>query len=407
LSVGPRIGFAYDPAGNGKMAIRGGFGIFYDRVQGNVFSNTVGQPPTIYSPTVYFGSVDNFLQATGAVGPPGVTVVQTGQQSLPAVMNYSFGVQREVGFHTVVDAAYVGSLGRHIIYERNINPIPLLAHFNPAYVDSTTSSPLPDNYLRPYLGMGNITMEMFGATTNYHSLQLTVNRRMSHGIQYGLSYTWSKALGVASTDGTTVSPYFNMRQRNYGPLSYDIPQMLIVHYTWDLPNLGKTFNNKFAGLVLSNWQLSGITGAMSGTPFTPGFSTSDGADISGSTESARIDVVGNPAVVGQQSFYNNINAAAFARPAKGTFGTAGTNIIRNPSWTNWDMSLAKRIPWKGEERFFQLRGEFYNVWNHTEFSSFDTGFRFNPAGQQINANLGAFNGTRDPRKIQLSLRLMF
>jgi hypothetical protein len=230
---------------------------------------------------------------------------------------------------------------------------------------------------------------------------------MSHGIQYGLSYTWSKALGVASTDGTTVSPYFNMRQRNYGPLSYDIPQMLIVHYTWDLPNPGKALNNKFAGLVLGNWQLSGITAAMSGTPFTPGFSTSDGADISGSTESARIDVVGNPALIGQQSFYSNINAAAFARPAKGTFGTAGTNIIRNPSWTNWDMSLAKRIPWKGEERFFQLRGEFYNVWNHTEFSSFDTGFRFNPAGQQINANLGTFNGTRDPRKIQLSLRLMF
>jgi hypothetical protein len=147
---------------------------------------------------------------------------------------------------------------------------------------------------------------------------------------------------------------------------------------------------------------------MSGTPFTPGFSTSDGADISGSTEGARIDVIGNPSLPGsQKNFLTNFNAAAFARPAKGTFGNAGTNIMRNPAWSNWDMSLSKRIPWRGEDRYFQLRGEFYNAWNHTEFSSFDTGFRFNPAGQQINSNLGSFNGTRDPRRLQLSLRLAF
>ncbi len=408
LSIGPRFGFAYDPFGNGKTAIRGGFGIFYDRVQGNVFSNTVGQPPTIYSPTVYFGNLDTFLQATGAVGPPSVTVVQTGQQPLPTVMNYSFGVQREVGFHTVVDAAYVGSLGRHLVYERNINPIPMFAHFDPKNTDLTTNSPLPDNYLRPYLGMGNITMEMFGATSNYHALQVSVNRRMSHGIQYGVSYTWSKALGVASTDGSTVSPYFDMRHRNYGPLSYDVPHMLIVNYIWDLPNPGRKLNNRVAGVVLGDWQLSGITAAMSGTPFTPSFSTSDGADITGSTEGATIQVVGNPKLASdQRSFSRNFNTAAFARPAQGTFGNAGTNIMRNPAWSNWDISLSKRIPWKGEQRYFQLRGEFYNAWNHTEFSAFDTSFRFNPAGQQINTNLGAYTATRNPRQIQLSLRLTF
>lgn len=408
LSIGPRFGFAYDPFGNGKTAIRGGFGIFYDRVQGNVFSNTVGQPPTIYSPTVYFGNLDTFLQATGAVGPPSVTVVQTGQQPLPTVMNYSFGVQREVGFHTVVDAAYVGSLGRHLVYERNINPIPMFAHFDPRNADPTTNSPLPDNYLRPYLGMDNITMEMFGATSNYHALQVSVNRRMAYGIQYGVSYTWSKVLGVASTDGSTVSPYFDMRHRNYGPLSYDVPHMLIVNYIWDLPNPGRKLNNRVVGVVLGNWQLSGITAAMSGTPFTPGFSTSDGADITGSTEGATIQAVGDPHLPSdQRSFLRNFNTAAFARPAQGTFGNAGTNIMRNPAWSNWDISLSKRIPWKGEERYFQLRGEFYNAWNHTEFSAFDTGFRFNAAGQQINTNLGAYTATRNPRQIQLSLRLTF
>jgi len=406
FSVAPRFGFAYDPVGNGKTAIRGGFGIFYDRVQGNVFSNTVGQPPTIFSPTVSFGSLDTFLQASGVVGPPAVTVVQTGQQHLPTVMNFSIGVQREVGFHTVVDASYVGSLGRHIVYEYNMNPIPMFAHFDPKNVDSTTGSPLADNYLRPYLGMGNITMEGFGATTNYHSLQVSVNRRMSHGIQYGLSYTFSKGLGVASTDSTTVSPYFDMRHRNYGPFSYDIPQMLMINYAWDLPDLGKKLNSKAVTAVLGNWQLSGVTSAMVGTPFTPGFSTSDGADISGSTESARIDVLGDWHL-GSKDFFHQFNTAAFGRPAKGTFGTSGVYNMRYPGWSNWDMSVSKRIPWKGEQRYFQFRGEFYNVINHAEFNGYDAGFRFNPQGQQINTNLGTLNGTRDPRKIQLSLRLMF
>ena len=81
--------------------------------------------------------------------------------------------------------------------------------------------------------------------------------------------------------------------------------------------------------------------------------------------------------------------------------------MRNPSWNNWDMSFSKRMPLKSEQRFFQFRAEFYNIWNHTQFNGYNTTARFNPAGQQINANFGALTGTRDPRKIQLSARFMF
>jgi len=408
FSIAPRIGFAYDPRGNGKTAIRGGFGIFYDRPQGNVYSGTVGQPPVSYNPSVSFGNLDTFLQATGVVGPPGVTVVEATKQPLATTMNFSLGAQRELGFRSVIDVSYVGSLARHMIIQRNINSIPMYAHFDPKNIDSTTNSPLPDNYLRPYLGMGTINMRTFDGTSNYHGLQVAANRRMTKGLQYGMSYTWAKTLGVSNADFGGVSVYFPVRKQNYGPLGYDIRHMLVLNYTWELPALGKKLDNKILGAVTDNWQLSGITTFMTGTPFTPGFSTSDGQDITGSQEGARITLIGDPNLPkSQRTFFKNFNTDAFARTPQRDFGNAGNGILRNPAWNNWDISVSRRIPWKGEERYFQFRGEFYNAWNHTQFSGYDTGARFNPQGQQINANFGALTGTRDPRKIQLSLRLMF
>ncbi|MCX6635067.1 MAG: hypothetical protein NT090_08300, partial [Acidobacteria bacterium] len=146
----------------------------------------------------------------------------------------------------------------------------------------------------------------------------------------------------------------------------------------------------------------------SGTPFTPGFSTSDGAEITGSTEGARVTVTGDPRLgKSEKTFFRNFNTDVFARTPVRNFGNAGVGILRGPGINNWDISVSKRIPVTGEERYFQLRGEFYNAWNHTQFSGIDSGARFDPTGKQINANLGAYNGARDPRKIQLSLRLMF
>lgn len=410
VSFGPRVGFALDLFGNGKTAIRGGFGIFYDRPQGNVYSGTNGQPPVAFSPTLYYSTLDTFLQASGAIGPTGVNAPQVGKQSLPRVANYSLGIQRDVGFNTVIDISYVGSAGRHLLYAKDINAIPMYAHFDPANRDlTTTSSPLPDNFLRPYLGLGSINVRSFGGNSNYNSLQVVATRRMSKGIQFGISYTFSKSLGIGEGDFDGMSPYFPIRQRNYGLLPFNRTNLLSINYTWQIPSLGKRVNSKAVDMVLGGWQLSGITSFVTGAPFRPGFSTVDGADITGSGEGARIDITGDPYLPkGERTFSRNFKTEVFSRPASRTFGNAGIGILTGPGTNNWDITISKKVPLGlGEGRYFQFRSEFYNAFNHTQFSGLDTTARFDATGAQVNANFGAFTGARDPRRIQLSLRLMF
>ena len=160
--------------------------------------------------------------------------------------------------------------------------------------------------------------------------------------------------GTAGADGDGISSYFSPRLRNYGPLAFNRTQTMSINYLYELPQLGRLLRWRPAGWVLDSWQLSGITLFQTGSPFTPGFTTTDGADLTGSTDGARIQVVGNP--------YDNVPAglyfkpAAFARPAKGSFGNAGVNVLYGPGTANWDLSMTKRFRF-GEAKSISLRGE--------------------------------------------------
>src|SRR5579872_334408 len=407
LEYGPRFGFAYDVFGNGKTAVRGGFGMFTDRVQGNEIYNTTANPPVTYTPTQFYGNLSNFTQSGGLIGPSAITE-WFGHQALPQIMNFNIGVQQQIG-SWVADISYVGMLARHLLANENINPIPLYGRFNPANHDPTTaSSPLPDKFLRPYIGYAKITAEKFAASSNFNSLQASIRRRLTAGLQVSASYTYSKALGVASGDGTGLSSYLPWRERNYGPLDFDRRHSFVVSYVYQLPQAGTHLGWTPAKWVLDNWEVSGITTFQTGGPATPGFSTQPSVDISGSSDDARMNLIGNPNLPGSQRTFNSeFNTAAFAEPAVGTLGNMGSNVLYGPGINNWDFAVTKRFKVFSESRILSFRGEFYNAFNHTQFSSWNTSFQFNAAGQQINSAVGQPSAARQPRNVELSARFIF
>ena len=184
--------------------------------------------------------------------------------------------------------------------------------------------------------------------------------------------------------------------------------MLVFNYMYDLPKVGSRLHFKPAAWVLDNWTVSGLTSFISGAAFTPGFSTVDGADITGSAEGAVITVTGDPRLdSSERNYYRNFKTEVFQRTPSRDFGNAGIGILRGPGTNNWDITVGKRVPLFSETRFIQFRTEMFNAWNHTQFSGLYTGARFDSAGKQTDPNFGAYSSARQPRVIQLSLKVVF
>ncbi len=408
IHTAPRIGFAYDPFGDGKTAVRGGFGVFFNRETLDVSNPYAQQTPIVDNPIVYFSTLPSLLSQSGVLFPQDVYGIQRNGAGTPTVMNYSLSVQRNVGLGFVLDVGYVASLTRHQLWRRNVNAIPLGANFLAKNADPTVpNSPLSQAFLRPITGYNNILMSEWAGTSNYHSMQTTLNRRFSKSLDFGLAWTWSKAMTYTDSDTGEVSTLVNPRLWNYGLSSIDRTHIVNISWLYTLPK--SKWRNSLSTAVLDGWQVSGIGSFISGAPATVGFSTTTAVDLTGTPNlGARINVSGNPNLsASDRTFSHNFNTSVFSLPAKGTFGNSAPTTLRAPGVSNFDISLFKSF--KIHERFnAQFRAEAYNAFNHTQFSAFDTTARFDTTtGAQINTRLGEYTAARAARIMQMAIRVSF
>ena len=402
--LGPRLGFAYDVFGNGKTALRGGMAVLYNP-RFSVWSPTTENPPAILSPIAYYGTIATLNQAAanGVLAPSNTNAFQVNGKT-PRVYNGSIGVQQDLGHSLLLDVQYALVLGRDLQQSYAINTVPYGSQFQ--HIDPTKGTPLADNFFRPYPGYAGITYYANTFTSNYHGLLVSLTRRFTKGLELGVAYAFSKYMDV--TNGNTALPLYQpLHSWSYGLDPADQTHNMTFNFIYDLPMASKVLPNPVVRYALDSWVLSGIAQFATGQPVGVSFSTVDGTNLNGGGDAQRIDVCGNAYSGTTHTFSQWFNTKAFCRPGMNDPGNAGKYDLRNPGVNNWDMSLTKNFPVKSERRYFSLRWEAYNAFNHTQYAGLNTSARFDINGNQTNALFGTVTSTRTPRVMQGSLRFTF
>jgi len=406
-NIAPRLGFAWDPFGRGKTAIRGGYGMFFDRSLNGIFEqNAFGDPPLLQTTNVPVGPFDNILSGAPAgapLGPVGLTATGSPIWKTPYYQDFNLSVQPEILPNTKLEVAYVGTLGTHLLGDVNLNQPTVAARLASDAANAATGNYTNVNDLRPYPGYGNITARDTEFTSNYNSLQITLNRQVSRGLNVGVAYTWSKLLTDNSNDrGTAIADTYNPKL-DYGPSAFNTPQIFVFNYVYDLPFYKG--QSGFVGHVLGGWEISGITTIQSGQSLTI-FQNADPFNLFNTV--AKI----NDGGLALQTIRANRTATAISYPktvsswfnqsaftdAVGHFGTASNGQILGPGQQVWDIGFIKNTSITERIRL-QFRGEFFNAFNHANFSSVDTNVD--------DGSFGTLNGTHLPRNVQLGLKLYF
>ncbi len=477
----PRIGFAFDPKGDGKMAIRGGYGIFYEHTNGNE-GNTEsleGSAPLVLSATQ--SNISGSSCSAGAtaggyacIGASGgaipffpLTVNSIPNKAVwPYVQQWNLNIQKELPSHVVLSVAYVGSKGTHLTMLSNGNQIlPLSSGQNPfgttqtlyntgtpgpivsgvqsidgacvgpnqvpgAAVDPNLNAPWTAGQIVPgttmpltaaavtnlnvacglapstnalrtaYPGYGNINTLRDAASSIYHSLQASANRTFG-ALTLSLAYTYSHSIDNSSDRGDSAFVNAYNLAANRASSNFDMRHNLSISYVYGLPFFK---GSGFTHAALGGWQLSGITVAQTGTPFsvTNGFAQTDNAGVgNGTGTGSRADIVSSPFTTPTPDGLRGplyYNPAAYVAPQGLTFGNVGRNTLNLPHHVNFDFGVFKKFP-INEKTGFDFRWENYNLFNHTEYNG-------------INSSVGVsnfmhLNSTHDPRRMQFGLRFYF
>ncbi len=409
----PRIGIAWDPFGDGKTAVRAGYGIFYDATLVGTFEQNVFNDPP-FTTSVSIASAP-FTNPSGgnlniSANPP--TFGGSGNAAFialpwhtPYTQQWSLDVQRQLKKDMMVDIGYYGNNAHHLLGVVDINQVPpgvgVANGLNPATYTSSTGE-LPLNRFRPFLGYGAISGIENQFNSNYHSLQAQFQKRLGTSSLFVFNYTWSHNLTNNPSDRSNAPQNTYNINAEYGPSSLDRRQNVTASYVYDLPWY-KT-QAGYAGHILGGWEVSGLVYYYTGTPLTVTTSNTDpgGLGLLGaSASSARPDITGNPNNGAAHTVASFFNTSVFTptpvnadRP-----GNAGRGVVTGPSFQRWDVSLFKNTKLRGERMYVQFRAETFNVFNHTNFGTVGTNITLSTFGKVTTAN--------DPRILQLGLKLYF
>lgn len=397
----PRLGFAWDPFGDGRTSVRGAYGIFYETINADIIQNTsqpfnytftINAPFSLTDPLRNQAPLPLFVNFKNPlfVGTQQIFYVDPGLRT-PYVQQFNLNVQRQVLKDLTVQVGYVGKLGRKLLMGYSPNPALYTPTATAANIDSR-------RILQPY---GNNSEISSRANSNYNGLQVQADKRISHGFSLQGAYTYSRSLDIASgfALGAVVPNVFNLHSQ-YSLSDFQAEHIGSFSWLWELPRAQT--KNRLVQTVVNGWQVNGLLALRSGLPFNL-LLGSDRA-LSG-TPSQRPDVVGDPIFHGSRTRGQEIqqwfNRTAFALPAVGTYGNAGRNALIGPASATTNLALFKDFPVPLRERMrLQFRSEFFNLFNQVNLS--------NPnATLSSGANMGRITSAAEARVIQFALKLIF